>query len=57
METLITRIRVALSHGLTGPEIAVHFAADGTPEDIWLAYQAAALLDRFDNTTSEEIAS
>lgn len=53
METLIHRIVMALENGQTGPEIAEHFAKDGSPEDIWLAYQAARILDR-DHPRSED---
>lgn len=45
-EKLINRVRAAMSHGLSGADIAEHFAGDGTPEEIWLAYMAARILDR-----------
>lgn len=46
METLIRRIAQAIANGLSGPEIAEHFAKDGSPEEIYLAYHAARILDR-----------
>ena len=52
-EKLINRVRAAVCQGLTGPEIAEHFSTSATPEEIWLAYMAAKIIDR----TPEEIAS
>lgn len=45
-ETLINRIRVALAHGLTPVEVAAHFADAGTPEEVYLAWHAASVIDR-----------
>lgn len=44
METLIRRIAKALSLGMTEEEIALHFAKEGSPEEVWLAFQAALIL-------------
>lgn len=45
MENLIQRIRSALYAGLSGTEIAKHFANESTPEEVWLAYKAAQILN------------
>lgn len=45
-EKLINRVRAAMAHGLSGADIAEHFAGDATPEEVWLAFIAARILDR-----------
>jgi hypothetical protein len=43
-ERLIIRVAAALDAGLTGPEIAEHFADEAEPGVVWLAYMAAKIL-------------
>lgn len=43
-ETLIRRIAAAISAGLSAEEIAAHFEAAGTSEEVYLAYVAAKIL-------------
>lgn len=47
MESLINRVRAAMMCGVSMEELAAHFKDAGTPEDIYLAIQAAKLLDRW----------
>ena len=47
METLIHRIAQALAYGMTGTQVAEHFKEDGTPEEIWFAYHAAVVYNKF----------
>jgi len=46
MVTLIQRIRAAMAVGLTREEIIVHFRTDYTHQEIFLAYQAALILNK-----------
>ena len=54
MENLIGRIANALAYGCTGADVAERFASEGTPEVIWLAYNAARILVRDTDSVSEE---
>lgn len=45
IESLIQRIRLAVQNGLSATEIAEHFARSETPSQVWLAYNAAKILE------------
>lgn len=45
IEALIQRIRLAIQHGLSAKEVAEHFAQAASPGQVWLAYNAAKILE------------
>jgi hypothetical protein len=46
MESLINRIRGAISLGMSRDDVVSHFEGEFSVEDIFLAYIAATILER-----------
>jgi len=46
MESLIKNVQVRISFGQTSHDIALAFEGKFTPDDIFLAYHAAKILDK-----------